>query len=333
MARDFGITNFRAGAAPTSPVAGDTYWDTTTLAAYVWNGTAWVPMGGVPAPGPRPGPVLTNVASSQMAWQWPDTKLYVAQTGPGVSFAQFIRFNGSQYVAAMANTETNAEVVGLVVWVGSDEFVFQTSGIVTGLSGMTPGTVYYLGGAGGVGAGTMTPTEPTTPGTVSKPVLIALSATVGLLLSMRGLVIPSQSGPPQNAAWGVIDEKTILTNQAGIGAQTDVTGLTITFTPVAGRAYRAICTGGQMLPPTATTAMQVFITDASNNIIAGQAVSGASGTAANWPVSFRSPKLTGLAAGTPVTYKVRAQTTTGSGTIGASANNPWVFSIEDVGPG
>jgi len=191
MARDFGITNFRAGAAPTSPVAGDTYWDTTALAAYVWNGSAWVPMGGVPAPGPRPGPVLTNIASSQMAWQWPDTKLYVAQTGPGVSFAQFIRFNGSTYVAAQADTETNAEVVGLVVWVGSDEFVFQTSGIVTGLSGMTPGAVYYLAT---VSAGGMTPTEPTTPGNVSKPVLIALSATVGLLLSMRGLVIPAASG-------------------------------------------------------------------------------------------------------------------------------------------
>lgn len=98
----------------------------------------------------------------------------VGQTAHGLSVGDVLRHNGTSYVAATATTETNAEAVGVVTTVPDvDTFTYQTAGLVTGLSGLTAGELYYLKDDGSLG---------TTAGTVEKPILIAVSATSAVLI-------------------------------------------------------------------------------------------------------------------------------------------------------
>jgi len=89
-------------------------------------------------------------------------KYAVNETGHGLSVGDAVRFNGTAYVEATADTAANAEMLGLVVEVpDADNLVFQQVGYATGLSGLTAGDFYYLQNAGGLG---------TTAGTIETPV-------------------------------------------------------------------------------------------------------------------------------------------------------------------
>lgn len=111
----------------------------------------------------------------------------VTQTGHGLAVGDVVRFNGTNYVKAQADTPANAEVVGIVSAVaGSNDFTLLYSGRITGLSGLSAGSVYFLSESS---AGALTTTEPTASGDVSKPLLIALSTTVGVFFNWRGMEI------------------------------------------------------------------------------------------------------------------------------------------------
>jgi hypothetical protein len=98
-----------------------------------------------------------------------------------------IRLSSSTYITAKADSKTNAEAVGIVTAVaGADDFTFAVIGKVSGLSGLTAGTVYFLSPTS---AGALTATEPTTVGQVSKPLLIADSTTSGYLFDFRGQIV------------------------------------------------------------------------------------------------------------------------------------------------
>ena len=98
----------------------------------------------------------------------------VAQASHGLAVGDVIRHNGAAYVQAKADTAENAEAVGIVTAVAdSDSFTYQATGIVTGLSGLTAGELYYLQDDGSLG---------TTAGTVEKPILIAVSTTAAVLI-------------------------------------------------------------------------------------------------------------------------------------------------------
>lgn len=100
----------------------------------------------------------------------------VAQTAHGLSVGDLLRHNGTSFVEATADTESNAVVIGIVTAVGGvDSFEFRTTGYIEGLSGLTGGSVHYLQDAGGLG---------TAAGTVEKPVLLALSSSTGVLLAV-----------------------------------------------------------------------------------------------------------------------------------------------------
>lgn len=97
----------------------------------------------------------------------------VTQASHGLSVGDVVRFDGTDYVQATADTAGNAEAVGVVTLVDGDDFAFQTAGVVSTLSGLTPGDLYYLQDDGSLG---------TSSGTVEKPVLIATSATTAVLI-------------------------------------------------------------------------------------------------------------------------------------------------------
>lgn len=121
----------------------------------------------------------------------------ISQVAHGLAVGNAVRFNGTAYVKAQADSATNAEIVGMVSAVASaNAFTLETAGLVTGLSGLTAGEVYFLSPSV---AGALTATEPTTVGQVSKPLLVADSTTSGYLFNFRGALVGAQSTPVQAA--------------------------------------------------------------------------------------------------------------------------------------
>ncbi len=203
--RTNGITNVAPsnGAPPWTGQEGDTYWNTATKTLYVYNGTAWQAVGGGggwPSRGPYPGQVLTDYQGANPGWYHPSAIAEPRfQTSHGFTVGQWVRYDGTNFVLAQANSETNAEVVGMVgLVIDANQFVLIGQGASNwcnqNLSGLTPGAVYFLSPTT---AGTMTTTEPTTPGQVSKPVMQAITAAGGWILNMRGNVIPSPASTIQ----------------------------------------------------------------------------------------------------------------------------------------
>lgn len=108
----------------------------------------------------------------------------IAQTAHGLSVQDVVRFDGTDYVKAQADTPEHAEVVGMVSEVADpDNFTLAVVGKVDGLSALVAGTVYFLDPTT---AGALTDTEPSTIGQVSKPLLIADSSSSGFLFNFRG---------------------------------------------------------------------------------------------------------------------------------------------------
>ena len=94
---------------------------------------------------------------------------------------------GDTYAKANANAVATAEVVGLVVAVPTTgTFTLLISGKITGLSGLTAGTLYFLSSSV---AGESTATEPATAGHVSKPLFVAINATEGIWVNYRGAIV------------------------------------------------------------------------------------------------------------------------------------------------
>jgi len=131
-------------------------------------------------------------------------KYEVTESSHGLSVGEAVRFDGTNYVEATADTAANAEMLGLIVEVpDTDTIVFQQVGYATGLSGLTAGDFYYLQDAG------------TTAGTVSTPVLVADTTTSGWLVPLgQG----GGGGGPTTESFilACSDETTALTTGTGV---------------------------------------------------------------------------------------------------------------------
>lgn len=112
----------------------------------------------------------------------------ITQADHGFAVGDVIGRDGATntYVKAQADTVVNAEAVGIVQSVNGAVFVVVYGGRINGLSGLTDGATYYLSE---ITAGALTATEPDTDLYVSKPMLIATSATSGVVMNMRGLTV------------------------------------------------------------------------------------------------------------------------------------------------
>jgi len=113
----------------------------------------------------------------------------VHQVAHGLDVGDVVRLSGTSYVKAQADSEANAEAIGIVSAVaGADDFTLaKEGGRVTGLTGLVAGTVYFLSEAT---AGLLTATEPSGVGEVTKPMLVADTTTSGHVVGMRGIVVP-----------------------------------------------------------------------------------------------------------------------------------------------
>jgi hypothetical protein len=117
----------------------------------------------------------------------------ITQTAHGFVIGNVLRYDGHEYTKAIASADTTSEVIGIVSKiVDANTFILQSSGYLTGLSGLSAGSVYFLSD---VVLGLMTLTEPTTFFHVSKPVFVADSDTGGYVQIERGMIlVPANSG-------------------------------------------------------------------------------------------------------------------------------------------
>jgi hypothetical protein len=108
---------------------------------------------------------------------------------PGYTFGSVVRITSSGYTAAKANDPDSAEIVGVLSALTSSSSTVTLAGRINGnfqtVAGgtLSPGCVYFLDPTT---AGYVTTTEPTTIGQVSKPVLLGLGETAGVVLQYRG---------------------------------------------------------------------------------------------------------------------------------------------------
>jgi hypothetical protein len=97
------------------------------------------------------------------------------------------RKSDGTFALAKSDSENTAEVMGVVVKInGTTDFWYVTEGYVTGLSGMTAGTVQWLSPTT---AGAQTETKPSVLGQIESPLGVALSATEMNVNIMRGTAV------------------------------------------------------------------------------------------------------------------------------------------------
>ena len=117
----------------------------------------------------------------------------IMQINHGFSIGDAVRFDGTEWVWSQADSDVDSEVYGLVSNViDLDNFTITTSGYIVGLSGLIPGTTYFLSAQI---PGGLTSTEPLADGQVSKPLFLATSSSSGLYIDMRGELISIGGSP------------------------------------------------------------------------------------------------------------------------------------------
>ena len=110
----------------------------------------------------------------------------ITQVGHTFAVGNLIYHNGTIFALASAVDASLAEVAGMVVDVTSGEFTIAVGGVISGLTGIVPGAVYFLSASS---PGAYTTTEPTTPGQISKPIMLGINTTDCIFTNQRGFVL------------------------------------------------------------------------------------------------------------------------------------------------
>jgi hypothetical protein len=105
--------------------------------------------------------------------------IQVTQASHGFTVGQAVYFNGTSWVLAQADAESTAGNGLVSEVVNGNIFNMTTTGYITGLSGITAGTTYYVSDS--------TPGAlATSAGAVSRPILFALTTSTGIVLPAGG---------------------------------------------------------------------------------------------------------------------------------------------------
>ena len=130
-----------------------------------------------------------------------------------------------------------------------------------------------------------------------------------------------------NFPFGVVGAVQSVAGNLTIGASVgDLTGQTITFTAIAGRTYK-FNVAASATSAIAQSYIYLVVTNSSNTIYGSSYCNVGAGEYGN--LSF-SQYVTGLSAGS-ITFKLRASTASGAGTILRSGSDYLSFWIEDIG--
>jgi hypothetical protein len=129
-----------------------------------------------------------------------------------------------------------------------------------------------------------------------------------------------------NSAWGKVALATSTTNQSGVSTVADITGMSVTFTAVAGRQYRTTLFLPALLGPDGNRAKLEFA-DGSNTTLMASYV----GLVTYGNIAMLSYVSTGSGS---LTYKARITMDIGVGTLQLYADSISVrhLLVEDIGP-
>ena len=131
------------------------------------------------------------LTADQMDARYFTDRQLITQSGHGFAPKDVVRLNGTTYVKAQANNRANAEAVGIVEWVDGNKFMLvRAGGKLRGVTGLTAGEVYFLSPTT---AGLLTTNDTEVTFEVSKPMLLGLDSTSGVVLNYRGVVVEAQS--------------------------------------------------------------------------------------------------------------------------------------------
>src|SRR5215471_18932176 len=108
---------------------------------------------------------------------------------------------------------------------------------------------------------------------------------------------------PWNSSWGRVNTVTAVTSVIIPTAVTDWAGLTITWTPIAGRRYELFLTAPGVVPTNNPGNIVYYITDAANAVLAQMPIGGAGmGGTFNLPLNVRAAPIS-PAGGVAITHK------------------------------
>jgi hypothetical protein len=159
--------------------------DKITINADVSSGYS-ISLPSIPPNGSKQTLIVTD-DFTQTYWDYQDLLARIISQNNTFVGGEIVRFDGTNYVKAQANSLANSEVVGFVHdATSSSKFTLGFSGIII-LSGLTSGATYFLSPTTD---GVATETKPSTSGQVIKPLFIAISTSVGVWINQRGNIIP-----------------------------------------------------------------------------------------------------------------------------------------------
>jgi hypothetical protein len=136
---------------------------------------------------------------------------------------------------------------------------------------------------------------------------------------------------PWNMPWGYITHATASgSDQTGITTETDMTGVTVTFTAVTNRRYRITAWGLVYTTGTAGT-IATKITNAANAVVAPGGSSSCDTRTISDQVSFMVTSIATFTAGS-TTVKARVAQAGATTAVVFNSSAPAVIMVEDIGP-
>lgn len=134
---------------------------------------------------------------------------------------------------------------------------------------------------------------------------------------------------PWNIPWGNVGYVSRTTGLTGIaGGATDLTGMSVTFTAVANRNYKATWHVNGYKAGVDLDGTQVLFTNAANTVLSYIIVRSPSG---NWALNLSASHVFTTSAGSS-TFKLRMASYSGTFSPTADSDNPCQLIIEDIGP-
>lgn len=168
------------------------------------------------------------------------------------------------------------------------------------------------------------PAEPSLPNNCLKLAVVAVAASATSITNAN-ITDARVIARPWYTAWGTVGYAAQTSTQAGFATEADISGVSVTFTPVAGRRYRST-----LRVPVADCAVAStlagFIYNGATRLGQGNQ-SIAAGASTNHVVQVIHTGLSGS-----TTLKGRFISTGGSATLTASADVPIWLLVEDIGP-
>jgi hypothetical protein len=247
------------------------------------------------------------------------TRLLIAQTAHGFVVGNLLRWNGTAYVKAQADSAANAEVHGIVSTVtDANNFILTTEGALSGLSSLTSGTTYFLSPTT---AGAYTATEPSTAGQISKPIFVADSTTTAIFHNYRGIAVFSSSTNYLGSASITSDFTTTSTTVV------QVTGLTSSVTVPGSRRVKITANARALENNTAGTVVFMSLWDGTVGSGTQIGEAAVSITSANLGFGAVAMAVQTPSAGSK-TYNVGLRVTGGTGKLGAASTYPGLLLVE-----